>query len=467
MSQTQVLSMFNQVNDILWGWPMLIILVFTALILTAGLKGVQVTQFLYAWKLIFSKKSTDGEGDISHLQALMTALSATVGTGNIAGVATAIAMGGPGAVFWMWLTGLLGMATKFSEAILGIHYRVTNENGRMCGGPMYYIRYGLKSPLLATIFAGFMAIAALNLGNMIQSNSVADIMESTFNVSFVTTGIILAIGTGLVILGGITRIAHVASAIVPAMIALYVTAAIYIVASHADMIPHAFGLIFDGAFSGTAAIGGFVGVAVKTAIQLGLARGVFSNESGLGSAPIAAAAAKTTHPTEQALVSMLQTFIDTLVVCTLTALTILTTEVWTGGENGATLTGLAFASAFPDIAGVNVGSIIVSISLLFFAYSTLLGWCYYGEKATEYLFGFKSIKAYRLVFIGCIFLGAILKLELVWAMATTVTGLMILPNLYALIRLRHQVYDLTKDYLHYRFKDDKPYKNPFFFQDEN
>ena len=465
MSQTQALDFFNQVNDILWGWPMLIILVTTALILTLGLRALQVTQFKYAWELIFCKKEHPASsGDITHLQALMTALSATVGTGNIAGVATAIAMGGPGAIFWMWMTGLLGMATKFSEAILGIHFRIRNENGTMSGGPMYYIRHGLGSPFLASLFAAFMAIAALNLGNMIQSNSVADIMESTFNVSFEMTGIILAVTTGLVILGGITRIAKVASAIVPVMIAIYVAAALYIVAVHAPAIPEAFALIFKGAFSGTAAVGGFMGAAVKTAMQLGLARGVFSNESGLGSAPIAAAAAKTTHPTEQALVSMLQTFIDTLVVCTLTALVILTTGVWTGGENGASLTGLAFSSAFPDVAGVNIGSIIVSISLMFFAYSTLLGWCYYGEKATEYLMGVKSIIWYRMLFIACIFAGSIMQLELVWAMATTVTGLMILPNLYALVRLRHKVYDLTKDYLRYKHVDEKPYENPFHFE---
>ena len=328
---------------------------------------------------------------------------------------------------------------------------------------MYYIRYGLGNPFLASLFAIFMAIAALNLGNMIQSNSVADIMESTFNVPFTVTGIILAAGTGLVILGGINRIAKVASAIVPVMITLYTLAAVYIVVLNIGEVPEAFVLIFKSAFSGTAAVGGFVGVAVKTAVQLGLARGVFSNESGLGSAPIAAAAAKTTHPTEQALVSMLQTFIDTLVVCTLTALVILTTGVWTGGENGASLTGLAFATAFPVVSGFNIGSVIVSVSLLFFAYSTLLGWCYYGEKATEYLMGVKSIFFYRIAFIACIFAGAVLKLELVWAMATTVTGLMILPNLYALIRLRHKVYDLTKDYLKYKYVKDKPYDDPFHF----
>ncbi len=463
MSQAKVLDFFNSINDVLWGWPMLIILVVTASILTVGLRAIQITQFKYAWQLIFSKKENRGHGDISHLQALMTALSATVGTGNIAGVATAIAMGGPGAIFWMWLTGILGMATKFSEAILGIHFRIKNENGSMSGGPMYYIRYGLGNPFLASLFAIFMAIAALNLGNMIQSNSVADIMESTFNVPFTVTGIILAAGTGLVILGGINRIAKVASAIVPVMITLYTLAAVYIVVLNIGEVPEAFVLIFKSAFSGTAAVGGFVGVAVKTAVQLGLARGVFSNESGLGSAPIAAAAAKTTHPTEQALVSMLQTFIDTLVVCTLTALVILTTGVWTGGENGASLTGLAFATAFPVVSGFNIGSVIVSVSLLFFAYSTLLGWCYYGEKATEYLMGVKSIFFYRIAFIACIFAGAVLKLELVWAMATTVTGLMILPNLYALIRLRHKVYDLTKDYLKYKYVKDKPYDDPFHF----
>ena len=373
----------------------------------------------------------------------MTALSATVGTGNIAGIATAIIAGGPGALFWMWITGLFGMATKFSEAVLAVHFRVIDENGQMAGGPMYYLRDGLKSPVLAFLFALFTSISAFGIGNMVQSNSVADAVKSSFGIPVYITGIILAVATAIVILGGIKSIGKVTSFLVPFMIVVYMGAAIIVIILEFDKIPYVFKLIIDSAFSGHAAVGGFAGATVREALRFGVARGIFSNESGLGSSPIAAAAAKTKHPVTQALVSMTQTFIDTIVVCSMTGFVILVTGTWKlEGVNGASLTSVAFSNAL----GQHAGSLVVALGLILFAYSTILGWSYYGEKAIEYLLGVKAIKPYRVVFVVLVLVGSILKIDVVWTLADIFNGLMAIPNLIGLLGLSGVIVKVTSDY---------------------
>ncbi|MBN2800043.1 MAG: sodium:alanine symporter family protein [Deltaproteobacteria bacterium] len=422
-----------------WGAPMLILLVGTGVLLTVRLRGIQVRGLFHALYLAFIvRREPDGEGDISHFQALMTALAATVGTGNIAGVATAIASGGPGALFWMWVTGFLGMATKYGEAVLAVKYRVTDARGEMAGGPMYYLRDGLGSPALGLLFAIFAAIASFGIGNMVQSNSVADAVNTTFQVEPWITGLVLAVGTGAVLLFGIKGIGKVAGVMVPAMILLYGAGTLTLLALHLDRIPGALALIFEHAFTPTAAAGGFAGAAVKEAVRYGVARGVFSNESGLGSGPIAAAAAQTRSPVSQALVSMTQTFIDTLVVCSLTGLAILVTDAWTSGENGASLTLAAFSQGLPWTpwaGGPALGSLVVTIGLITFAWSTILGWSYYGEKALGYLFGAKAILPYRVLFVALVYVGAVGKLELIWNLSDLMNGMMAFPNLVGLVML--------------------------------
>lgn len=370
----------------------------------------------------------------------MTALSATVGTGNIAGVATAIAAGGPGALFWMWITGLVGMATKYSEAVLAVKYRETDANGEMSGGPMYYISKGLKMPWLGTVFAVFAAIAAFGIGNMVQSNSVADAVEATFHIPPIVTGIVLMVLTGFVVLGGIKKIGKVTGTLVPIMIVFYIIGSMVIILMNLGAVPDALALIVKHAFNPTAATGGFAGATVMLAIRMGVARGVFSNESGLGSAPIAAAAAQTKHPVSQALVSMTQTFIDTIVVCTMTGLVLILTGVWNSGQTGAELTTTAFQAGIPG------GAYIVTIGLMLFAYSTILGWCYYGEKSMEYLFGVGSVKPYRIVFVLFVGVGAVAKLGLVWNLSDTLNGLMAIPNLIGLLLLTPVIVKETKAY---------------------
>jgi AGCS family alanine or glycine:cation symporter len=430
-------------SGFIWGAPLLILLVGTGLWLTIRLKGIQFSSMGESLYLAFIKRKEDDDedGDISHFQALMTAMSATVGTGNIAGVATAIALGGPGAVFWMWITGLVGMATKYGEAVLAVVYREKDANGDMCGGPMYYITNGLGWKWMGTLFAVFAAVAAFGIGNMVQSNSMADALQANYSVPFWVTGVVLMFFVSLVIIGGIKSIGRVTGFIVPFMVVFYVVSCIIILIINAPLVPGAFGIIFQYAFNPTAATGGFAGAAVLMTIRMGVARGVFSNESGLGSAPIAAAAAKTKHPVTQALVSMTQTFIDTIIVCTMTALVIILTGVWSSGENGAALTTFAFKESL--IPG---GEYIVTIGLVLFAFSTILGWCYYGEKSIEYLFGEKAVKPYRFVFVLFVGLGAILKLNLVWAIADVFNGLMAFPNLIALIALTPIIVKTTKDY---------------------
>lgn len=433
-------AIVGKINGFAWGPPMLILLVGTGIWLTIMLRGLQFTKLTHSLWLAFVKRKEEGDhpGDISHFQALMTALSATVGTGNIAGVATAIAIGGPGALFWMWMTGLVGMATKYSEAVLAVKYREQGDNGEMQGGPMYYISKGLNKPWLGAVFALFASGAAFGIGNMTQSNSVAMAVQSTFNVDPMITGVVLMIFTGLVIIGGIKSIGRVTSVVVPVMIVFYVVAAAYIIIMNIGDVPAAFVLIVKCAFNPTAATGGFAGAGIMMAIRMGVARGVFSNESGLGSAPIAAAAAKTNSPVTQGLVSMTQTFIDTIIVCTMTGLVIIMTGAWSNGTTGAELTAGAFSAAMPG------GDYVVTISLIFFAYSTMLGWCYYGEKSISYLLGNKAIMPYRILFVCAVFVGCIAKLSFVWNLSDTLNGLMALPNLIGLLLLTPVIVSETK-----------------------
>ncbi|WP_147820088.1 alanine/glycine:cation symporter family protein [Salidesulfovibrio onnuriiensis] len=432
----------GKIGAFAWGPPMLILLVGTGVWLTFALRGLQIRKLGYALylALIKRKEATDEPGDITHFQALMTALSATVGTGNIAGVATAIAVGGPGALFWMWVTGLVGMATKYAEAVLAVKYRVVDENGEMSGGPMYYISKGLKKPWLGAVFACFASVAAFGIGNMVQSNSIADAVEATYQVSPFVTGVVLMVCVAAVILGGIKKIGQVTGFFVPIMIVFYMTGASYIIFTNIGGIPAALGLIIDQAFHPTAAVGGFAGASIMMCIRMGVARGVFSNESGLGSAPIAAAAAQTKQPVTQALVSMTQTFIDTLVVCTMTGLVLILTGAWSNGLTGAELTTVAFAAGMPG------GDHVVTIGLILFAYSTILGWSYYGEKSIEYLLGVKAVMPYRLLFICFVGAGAVAKLSLVWNISDALNGLMAIPNLVGLLLLTPVVVGETRKY---------------------
>jgi AGCS family alanine or glycine:cation symporter len=376
----------------------------------------------------------------------MTALAATVGTGNIAGVATAIAAGGPGALFWMWVTGVFGMATKYAEAVLAVHFRVRDPRGTMSGGPMYYLRDGLGRPWLAALFAAFTAVAAFGIGNMVQANSVAAAAAGTIGVPPLATGLVMAAATAAVLIGGIRGIGRAASVLVPGMIAVYVAAASWVLVLFADRIVPSLALVFAEAFTPTAASGGFAGAAVLLTIRMGVARGVFSNESGLGSAPIAAAAARTAEPVAQGLVSMTQTFIDTLIVCTMTGLVILVTGTWDSGETGAALTTAAFRRGLPG----DSGGIVVAASLMLFAYTTLLGWSYYGEKAVGYLTGGGVALWYRGLFCLLVVAGAVSELELVWTFADVMNGLMALPNLIALLGLSGIVVVETRRYFERR-----------------
>ena len=435
-------TIVGKIGAFVWGPPMLILLVGTGFWLTFTLRGVQFTKLwssLYL-ALIKRKEQTDEPGDITHFQALMTALSATVGTGNIAGVATAIAVGGPGALFWMWISGLVGMATKYAEALLAVKYRIEDENGEMSGGPMYYISKGLNMPWLGSAFALFAAITALGTGNMVQSNSVAEAVSATFHIPHMVTGLILMTCTAAVALGGIKKIGKVTGFLVPIMITFYMVGALAIILMNIGQVPAALAFIVKQAFNPTAATGGFMGASVMLAIRMGVARGVFSNESGLGSAPIAAAAAQTKHPVAQALVSMTQTFIDTIIVCTMTGLVLILTGVWDCGKTGAELTTLAFQTGIPG------GGYVVTIGLILFAYSTILGWCYYGEKSIEYLFGVGAVKPYRIVFIFFIGLGAVAKLNLVWNLSDAFNGLMAVPNLIGLLLLTPVIVKESRSY---------------------
>lgn len=416
--------------SLMWGPWILFLLLGTGCWLTIRLRGIQVRQLFYSLRLTFSKER-GGEGDISHFGALATALAATVGTGNIAGVSAAVALGGPGAIFWMWVTGLVGMATKYCEGFLAVKYRQVNHRGEISGGPMYYLEKGLGQKWLGVCFAFFGAMAAFGIGNMVQANTTVHALNGSLGVSSFFVGGVMMLLTGMVIIGGIKRIAEVASYLVPFMVLVYFLGALIVVLNNLDGLGVGFKMIMEDAFTGTAATGGFAGASLASTIRYGVARGLFSNESGMGSAPIAAAAAKTNQPAKQALVSMTGTFIDTLVVCSLTALALSSTGVWVSGETGVALTLQAFSEGLPGIWG----NVIVTIGTVTFAFSTILAWEYYGEKCFEYLFGDKYILFYRYAWVIFVFVGAQIKLEMVWNFSDAMNALMAIPNLIGLVLL--------------------------------
>ncbi len=433
------------INGIVWGPMMLVLILGVGLFLMIGLRLMPFFKLGMSFKLMMAKpkKGITSDGEITPFQALMTALSATVGTGNIAGVATAVFLGGPGALFWMWCTALVGMATKFAEAVLAVNYREVDEAGNHVGGPMYYIKNGLgpKWAWLGTLFAIFGAVAAFGIGNTVQANSVADVLEANFDLSVWVTGAVMMVLAGAVLIGGIKRIGHVAGALVPIMVVAYLVAGLISLFINAQEIPHALGLVFTHAFTPVAAEGGFAGAAVWAAIRFGVARGVFSNEAGLGSAPIAHAAAQTNDPVRQGLVAMLGTFIDTIIVCTITGLVVISSGVWSSGESGAALTSAAFAQSLPG-----VGQYVVTVALAVFAFTTIIGWSFYGERCIEFLFGIKAILPYRVIWIIAIPIGAGVSLDFIWLLADTLNAMMALPNLIALALLSPVVFRLTKEY---------------------
>jgi AGCS family alanine or glycine:cation symporter len=436
-------AFFSILGGYVWGVPLLALLVGTGILLTIRLRLIQVFMLPHALMETFAKPKSGEKGDISHFQALMVALAATIGTGNIVGVATAISVGGPGALFWMWITAAFGMATKYGEAVLAVKYRRQDVRGEMCGGPMYYIEQGLGVKWLGALFAVFGSIAAFGIGNMVQANAVAGNLKESVGLNPAASGVVLAFLTGLVILGGVKNIGRVSAVMVPVMAVVYVVGCVVILCRYSSQVPDALMMVFRDAFTGTAATGGFVGSAAMLAIQKGVSRGVFSNESGMGSAPIAAAAAKTNEPCEQALVSMTGTFIDTIVVCTMTGLVLIVTGAWHSGTEVSALTKTAFDTGLPGAWG----GFIVSFGIIFFAYSTIIGWAYYGEKCLEYLLGARALLPYRLVYSGFVFIGAGVKLELVWNFADVMNGLMAVPNLIALIGLSGVIVAETNRYL--------------------
>jgi len=445
-----LIALIKEINSLAWGIPMLALIGVTGVFLTLGLKAFPIRNIGKGFSLLWQRRSaSSGEGDISGFNALMTSLSATIGTGNIAGVATAIAMGGPGALFWMWIIALVGMATKYAEAVLAVHYREKDDNGMHVGGPMYYIKNGLGDNWrwMAAVFAFFGMLAGFGIGNGVQANSVADALHTTFDIPELASGIILAIVAGMVLLGGIKRIATVAGKVVPFMALAYVLGGIVLLIIYIDKIPEALELIFTHAFTPISAAGGFAGAGVMMAIQFGIARGIFSNEAGLGSAPIAHAAAKTDNPVQQGTIAMLGTFIDTIIICSITGLVIIASGAWqmidpstSAAYSGASLTSAAFGGGLPGI-----GEYIVTFGLMIFAFTTLLGWSFYGEKCAEYLFGVKSILPFRIIWVIAIPVGATFQLDLAWLVADTLNALMALPNLVALLLLSPVVFKLTRD----------------------
>ncbi|RMB61514.1 alanine/glycine:cation symporter family protein [Tessaracoccus antarcticus] len=443
-----MLDWLDTIDSFIWG-PFLLIplLLGTGVYLTIRLGGLQFLKLIPALRMAFFDASEkDADGDISHYQALTTALAATVGVGNIAGVATAIYLGGPGAVFWMWVTALFGMASKYSEAFMGVRFRTTDARGEISGGPQWYLKRAIPGRfgvVLSVAFAAFAILASFGIGNMTQSNTVAAVVKDQFGITPWITGLVLMVFTGLVLVGGIKSIAKVTAAVVPGMIGLYVLAALVVLGLNIGGIPDALATIFTDAFTGTAAAGGFTGAVIAQAIQFGVARGIFSNESGLGSAAIAAAAAKTQHPVRQGLVSMTQTFIDTIIVVTMTALVIVSTGAWTSGNKGATMTSEAFSVGLPG----EWGSLIVTVAVIFFAGSTVLGWAYYGERCAQRLFGIRSVKVYRVIFTLVVFLGATTELSTVWTFSDIMNGLMALPNLVGLLICSGLIARETRAYL--------------------
>ncbi|QLC73921.1 sodium:alanine symporter family protein [Pseudomonas sp. LPB0260] len=440
-----ITSLVNQINGLVWGPPMLVAILGTGLFLMLRLKLMPLSKIGAGFALMWQgrKKDDAASGEISPFQALMTCLAATVGTGNIAGVATAIFLGGPGALFWMWCTALVGMATKYCEVVLAVHYREKDDRGEHVGGPMYAIKNGLgkKWLWLGTAFAIFGGLAGFGIGNMVQVNSMAHALESTFDIPLWATGLVSMVLVGLVILGGIQRIGKVAATLVPFMCVAYIVAAVAVLVAFADAIPGAFELIFTHAFSPIAAAGGFAGAAVMAAIRFGVARGIFSNEAGLGTAGIAQAAGITNSAVRSGMIGMLGTFIDTIIICSMTGLAIIASGVWTSGESGAALSAAAFEAAMPGFGGA-----LLSIALVVFAFTTILGWSYFGEKCWEFMVGTKAIMPFRIIWVLAVPFGAIAQLDFAWLLADTLNGLMALPNLLSLLLLSPVVVKLTRDH---------------------
>ncbi|MBI1907329.1 MAG: sodium:alanine symporter family protein [Rhodocyclales bacterium] len=442
----EMLTQFvTAINDFVWGPPMLVLILGTGLFLQLRLKLMPIFKIGAGFAMVWSgrRPAADAPGEISPYAALMTALAATVGTGNIAGVATAIAIGGPGALFWMWMTALVGMATKYAEVVLAVHYRETDENGEQVGGPMYAIKNGLGRHWrwLGAAFALFGGLAGFGIGNMVQSNSIAGAMQASFGIDPWVTGGVLAVLTGFVLLGGVKRIGAVAEKLVPFMCVAYIAASLAVLALYSEQIPAAFSLIFTHAFSPAAATGGFAGAAIMLAMRYGVARGIFSNEAGLGTAGIAQAAGQSRNAVESGLVGMMGTFIDTLIVCTMTGLVLIVTGAWSSGLKGAALSSSAFDTAFPGI-----GAAFLAIALAVFAYTTILGWAYYGEKCWEYMFGAAVEIPYRVLWTLFVLLGAVAQLDFVWLVADTLNAFMAFPNLVSLLLLSPVIAKLTQDY---------------------
>jgi AGCS family alanine or glycine:cation symporter len=426
-----IASANSWLNGYVWGWPMIALLVGTGVVLTIVTGAVQFRYLGFALREVLGKitQKSSGAGEVSPFQAVATALASTVGVGNIAGVATAISIGGPGALFWLWVSGILGMGTKFAEIVIALHYREPDATGQMRGGAMYVLRKGLGMPWLGAVFAGLVSLAAFGIGNMVQANSVSASLQASFGVDANLTGIVLAALTAAVILGGIKRIGQFTEYLVPFMALFYLAGGMFILVRFAAELPAALSLVFSSAFSGGAATGGFAGSTVMMAMRYGIARGLFSNEAGLGSAPLVHAAARTDHPVRQGLYGIFEVFVDTILVCTTTGLAILVTGVWSSGDTGAALAGQAFSTGLPG----TWGNIVVTTSLVLFAFSTVIGWSYYGETAIVYLFGAKAALPYKLAWLVFIYLGAIGSLHLVWDVADTLNGLMAIPNLIAVL----------------------------------
>lgn len=439
MAGKALADLLAAVNGFVWGWPLVALLFGTHIYLTIRLRIIQ--RYIPLAIRLSLRRTLEGRGDISHFGALATALAATTGAGNIIGVGTAVATGGPGAVLWMWLTGVFGIATKYSEALLSVHFRTTNDRGQMSGGPMYVLERGLGMKWMGVVFAVLTAIAAFGIGNMVQANSIANLMEDTLKVPHWMTGLGLTVLTGLVIIGGVKSIARVCERLVPFMCLFYIAGCVLLLVIHLDRLPATLELIFRSAFVGQAAIGGFAGAIVRDAVQRGVARGLFSNESGMGSAPILAAAAQTKNPVRQALVSSTGTFWDTVVICLLTGLVVVNSGDWTQGLAGNQLTHAAFSELG------QVGPLVLTLGLLTFVFSAMLGWCYYGEKAMEYLLGVRSVPFYRIVFVLAAFVGAISLPQAVWDFADIANGLMAIPNLISLLMLTGVLVSQTRKYL--------------------
>ncbi|WOJ95949.1 sodium:alanine symporter family protein [Congregibacter brevis] len=435
-------EIIGTINGIAWGPVMLVLLLGTGIYLTLGLGFLTLRKLPTGFSLLFRGRSGAGAGDISPFSALMTSLSATIGTGNIAGVATAITLGGPGALFWMWITALFGMATKYAEAVCAVHYREQDADGQYSGGPMYYIRNGLAAHWhwLAFAFAIFGAFAGFGIANTVQSNSVAQVLNDSYAINPLYTGLTLMVLVGAVVLGGIKRISSVASLLVPLMAASYLLMGVIVIAMNASAVPAAIATIVESAFTGSAAMGGFAGATIWAAIRFGVARGIFSNEAGLGSAPIAHAAAKTNEPVEQGMIAMLGTFIDTLIVCSITGLVIVIMDVLPSGVSGASLTSMAFGNAFPG------GDIIVTFGLCIFAFTTMIGWSFYGERCVVFLVGTRGVLPFRLAWVLAIPVGTVVQLDLIWLIADTLNAFMAIPNLIALLLLGPLVFRLSREY---------------------